>query len=142
MIYGLVIAVAALIFTSSVYNNFYHLTDPTLLSARIYLYGVMAVAIVGVLLFTRFESRNPFTSLLNALGNMSYSLYLFHTLFVGLSVLICINMTIIGELKLIFIFVFTLILTTLLSILSWKHIEMPAIKFGRRLSEKIKRGTI
>jgi peptidoglycan/LPS O-acetylase OafA/YrhL len=103
-------------------------------------YGILAILCVALALF----SKTPLlpktvTSFLNEYGEISYSIYLFHMLFIGVSAIAITRFEIYGSLqKLSFILAFTFFFSFLFSRLTYKYIELPSIKFGKILSETIK----
>jgi peptidoglycan/LPS O-acetylase OafA/YrhL len=101
-------------------------------------YGVIALFSLALSLFMRpYQISNKFVQLVNHYGEISYSIYLFHMLFIGLSVLIVINMGIYNaHLKFLFIFSFSVIGSYFLSVYTYKFIEIRSIAFARNTINK------
>lgn len=102
-------------------------------------FGVVALISVALALITKpVNRRNRFISVINKYGEVSYSIYLFHMLFVGIAALMVVNFEIYGGYpKLFFVFSFSLIGSYIFSIYSYKYIEKPCIEWGRQYSKKI-----
>lgn len=102
-------------------------------------YGVSAVACVALALFSAPPKLPTFLhSFFTKFGDISYSIYLFHMLFIGISVIVISRVGIHGNFqKLSFIFLFTMFFSYVFSILTYKFIEMPSINYGKELSEWI-----
>jgi peptidoglycan/LPS O-acetylase OafA/YrhL len=102
------------------------------------LYGILALATVFFALLTKpLTSRSKILDFIHSYGEVSYSIYLFHMLFVGMATLLVINLGIYGSgPKLLFILFFTLIGSYLFSIYTYRYIELPSIAMGRRLSKR------
>lgn len=100
-------------------------------------YGVMALACVAVTLLTnapRFDNR--LFRFIHNYGEISYSIYLFHMLFVGIAALLVINLKLVGDFqKMFFVANFVLIGSYLFSRLTYTYIEKPSIELGKRMSE-------
>ncbi|PCI59652.1 MAG: hypothetical protein COB35_10825 [Gammaproteobacteria bacterium] len=96
-------------------------------------YGFIALFCLFITLKTTTATRQTkFLVFLHEYGTISYSIYLFHMLFIGIGVLLIIHFEIYGDnLKLIFLVSFTLLGSYLFSKMSYKFIEMPSIKAGR-----------
>jgi len=103
------------------------------------MFGVFACILVGVVLFTNFQSlrANRLTDSLEFLGEISYSIYLYHSLFICLSVALLLHIDITGYwVKLLTFFTITLLGTLLISWLSYIGIERPSIKLAKKLTGK------
>lgn len=103
------------------------------------MFGIMACILVSVVLFTDFQKLKPnrFTSGLEFLGEISYSIYLYHSLFICLSVVVLLQLGITSYwLKLMSFFVITGLGTLLISWLSYIGVEKPSIKFARKITGK------
>ena len=100
------------------------------------LYGVVALTCVLLALFTRQpQKNNRFLNFVHKYGEISYSIYLFHMLFIGIAALLVINFEIYGKhQKLFFVLLFSLIGSYIFSKYTYRYIEQPSIAFGRRLS--------
>ena len=109
------------------------------LSSKWNVYGISAIISVFLALNMKpIQKENVITGLLTSYGEVSYSIYLFHMIFIGISVLLVVNAPIYGDtVKLSFIFLVTLLGSYFFSILSYKFVEMPSIKMGRKLSKAL-----
>ena len=127
-----------LLFISLITNGFIPLPDIPLLAERWNWYGGIAIISVYLVLITRFDLHNRMEAFLSHYGNISYSTYLYHNIFVGLSVLFMVNMGIHdGSLKLFLTFSFTLLATYVVASLSYRYIERPFIGIGRSMVKRI-----
>jgi len=89
-------------------------------------------------LVTEFNVNPSLKSFLKNYGDISYSTYLYHNLFLGISILLIKSFGIYGgHLKLGFVFLFTLIGTYFLANFSYKYIELPFLQYGRNIAKKI-----
>ena len=106
--------------------------------------GFSAIFVVLVVMFTRFNAERDNHSgwvyrFLMRYGEVSYSIYLYHMLFIAISVLIIINLGITTALiKVLFTLIFTLLGSFLLANYSYQWIELSGINYGRRLVLKQK----
>lgn len=100
------------------------------------LYGVVALTCVLLALFTRQpQKNNRFLNFVHKYGEISYSIYLFHMLFIGIAALLVINFEIYGKhQKLFFVLLFSLTGSYIFSKYTYRYIEQPSISLGRRLS--------
>jgi len=73
-------------------------------------------------------------------GEISYSTYLYHNIFIGASVLIIVNTGLYGdEIKLFFTFFLTLFFSYFAALYSYRYIELPRINLGRQLIKKLQK---
>ncbi|PWK53704.1 acyltransferase family protein [Pleionea mediterranea] len=103
------------------------------------MFGLFACLLVAVVLFTNFQTlkANRLTSSLEFLGEISYSIYLYHSLFICLSVVVLLQLGIIDYwLKLISFFAITLSGTLLVSWISYLSVERPSIKLAKKITRK------
>ncbi len=105
------------------------------------LYGVKALILLALALFTRpFEHSSKLLTFIHRYGEISYSIYLYHMMFIGLAVLFVNNYEIYGNIpKLFFILSFSLIGSYLFSIYSYNFTEKPAISFAKRYQKSRQR---
>lgn len=98
-----------------------------------HLCGLLAVLSVALALFSKpIRHRNRLMDYLDEYGEISYSIYLFHMLFVGAATLLVINFEIYAATsKLIFIMLISLAGSYLFSKYSYRLIEKPTIELGR-----------
>jgi len=97
-------------------------------------YGVIAVVCVSLALYTKpIKVQSIFFDILHRYGEISYSIYLYHMIFIGISVLFIVNFEIYGgDIKLFFVFINTLFGSYFFSLLTYKYIEQPSIALGKK----------
>jgi peptidoglycan/LPS O-acetylase OafA/YrhL len=106
-------------------------------------YIILAAIAVCIVLF--FEPKIPhfLKPKLMQLGEISYSLYLFHNLIISTILLLLINMSFTGGYIPFFtLLVLTILLSWIVSFLTYNHIEKPGIKAGRMLCDKLIKSTL
>ncbi len=102
--------------------------------------GVIAVLMVYVCVNMNLpEFDNPVARFLNWQGEISYSIYLFHNLFVGAWLILALQWAITGWERLAFIGIGTLACTFLVSQLSYRWVEKPGMDAGKRLTANMGR---
>jgi len=104
------------------------------------LYGVVSLICILLALLTKPPcNNNRLLNFMHEYGQISYSIYLFHMMFVGIAALLVVNFQIYGDSpKLFFILIFSLTGSYIFSKYTYLYIEQPFISFGRRLSEYYK----
>ncbi|MEN0038934.1 MAG: acyltransferase [Cellvibrio sp.] len=103
-------------------------------------FGLAAVVCVFFALFAEERTvKNPVLDFLSFYGEISYSVYLFHMMFVGAAVLLVIHLGITGGTeKLLFVLALSFVGSFVFSIFTYKYIEKPFIQLGRLLATKKK----
>lgn len=98
-------------------------------------FGLCAIFTVALaLVTTASNTTSRLARFLNLYGEISYSIYLFHMIFVGLAVLAIINLGIHGYFaKFIFVLMFALLGSYWLSLFTFKWVETPSILWGANL---------
>lgn len=97
-------------------------------------YTAAAILTVVVALMSNFKLPAVLEAFLKHYGTISYSVYLYHNLFVGLAVLVIVNAGIVGShQKLWFTFLMALVPSYVVAYLSYRYVEKPGIDLGRRL---------
>jgi len=122
-------------YESAIQNGILHLPDFPLL--RGYNNMLIIISVITVFLVYRTDSsRVPIKirRILHRYGEISYSTYLFHQLFIGASVLLFLHLGITGDIKPWFTLALTLPGTYAVASLSYRYIEQPSIALGRRLA--------
>lgn len=100
-------------------------------------YGLMSLLVVFVVLFSNIALPKPIGSLLKFYGEISYSLYLYHNLILGLLTVLYLHfLKELFLLKEIYFLVLTILLSTVVAYISFKHIELPSINYGKRAFKK------
>ncbi|MDO8179483.1 MAG: acyltransferase [Undibacterium sp.] len=102
-------------------------------------YGISAILCVALALFSKpLFLPNGIRFFMNEYGDISYSIYLFHMLFIGIAAIVVTRFGIFGSIqKLTFILGFSLFFSFWFSKLTYKLIELPSIEVGRKLSKKL-----
>ncbi len=101
-------------------------------------FGVCAVLVVGLALLTDVpKTKSRLDSFFMYYGEVSYSTYLFHMLFVGVSVVLLIDLNIHGYLeKLLLIFIITTVGSYYFSKITFVFLEKPSIALGASFFRK------
>ncbi len=138
---GIILLIFLFILAAAVKNNYFHLPKHIFYNKQLNwnLYGLLAILCVFVVLYTKFDIKESFiTRFLKQYGEISYSTYLYHNIFIGIAVLLIINFDLYGdEKKLFFTFTFTLFFSYFAAIYSYQYIELPGIRIGKQLIKKI-----
>lgn len=101
--------------------------------------GVFAVFAVSSLLFMKgdFKRGSIFTRPFYWLGEVSYSLYLYHNLLLGLLVILALNTNTPSILQYPWLnFIFALSTSCIVAKVSYEYVEKPFINIGKKLSAK------
>jgi len=109
----------------------------TLIPQKYISLGILSVITVGICLFSELHLQKNVAKLLSFLGKTSYSLYLYHNLFLGVFVLMIVRFEPVPFMPTAYLaFAFAMSLTLPTAYLSYRYIEKPAITSGRKLAEK------
>jgi peptidoglycan/LPS O-acetylase OafA/YrhL len=99
-------------------------------------YGLCGVALVSILLFSDIQLPAPFLKPALYLGKISYSLYLYHNLLIAVAVLGLIHFEIQGDwARTLWVCAWAFGGSLALAALSYRWIEEPAIRLGRRINQ-------
>ncbi|MCF6235352.1 MAG: acyltransferase [Gammaproteobacteria bacterium] len=143
MRWGIILLILLFTLAAAVKNNYFHLPKHIFYNQQLNwnLYGLLAILSVFVVLYTKFDIKESFiTRFLKQYGEISYSTYLYHNIFVGASVLIIVNTGLYGdEIKLFFTFFLTLFFSYFAALYSYRYIELPGINLGRQLIKKLQK---
>ncbi len=135
---GLGLSVLLVCLASAIRNDYIVFIDIPVISEKWNWYGLIAIAMVYLMLVTDFRSQGTVARLLKRYGEVSYSTYLYHNVFIGLSVLLMVNAGIeTGWLKILLTFWLTFAGSYLVAELSFRYVEMPSMQFGRRLAGRL-----
>jgi len=100
-------------------------------------YGIFAILTVFTVLIAKIHFHARIESFLKAYGEMSYSTYLYHNLFIGSAVLIEKETGIYNsDIKVPFVFFFAIACTYIAAKISYLYIEAPSNKFGHTITLK------
>lgn len=102
-------------------------------------FGLSALACVALALFSRTPALpGALRHWLAAGGEVSYSLYLFHMLFAALAAVVIVRLQIHGYVpRLLLTLVIMLPLSYVLAGLTYRHVERPSIRLGRRFAARL-----
>lgn len=122
---------------SAVRNDFVSLPqEMPFLTDKSNVYGICAL--LGVFLALNSKPVQPnsvVTRILTQYGEMSYSIYLFHMIFVGFATLLVVNFEIYGDSsKLAVVLLFAVLGSFMFAKLTYRYVELPSIAFGRKLA--------
>ena len=132
---ALVLLGACILGASAISQSFVRLPDLPMVSNKWNWYIGLGILAVFASLFTQARFHGAVERFLGHYGRISYSTYLFHNLFVGLSVLILIHSGITSGMgRLAFTFLFTVIGSFVVASASFKYVEAPFMRIGRQLS--------
>ena len=132
---AIILASGCLVSAIAIYSEFIKLPDlPFFGSKSVWSCGI-AVVMCFVVLNTKLVIRNKkVADFLHQYGTISYSTYLYHNLFVAISVLLIINFQIYDTwIRLMLTFFFTLFSSYAAAILSYNYVEKPSMNLGRYL---------
>jgi peptidoglycan/LPS O-acetylase OafA/YrhL len=97
--------------------------------------GLCGVALVSIVLFSDIQLPDPFLKPALYLGKISYSLYLYHNLLIAVAVLGLIHFEIQGDwTRTLWVCVWAFGGSLALAALSYRWIEEPAIRLGKRMN--------
>ena len=135
---GLALLILLISLASAIKNDYIVLPDLPLISDKWNWYGLLAIIMVYTVLITRFRVASSVRHFLKQYGEVSYSTYLLHNLFIGLSVLLIVHLEVHnGYLKLLLTFLLTFLGSYLLAIYSYRFIEQPSIRIGKRVAIRV-----
>ena len=140
---GIIMLIILTAMATAIANAYITLPDFPIISNIWNWFGGIGIITVYIALITNFNFHNKVELFLKHYGTISYSTYLYHNLFVAISVLIIINFNIYdGLTRIAFTFSLTLIATYVLATFSFNYIEKPFIVIGRNLLLGKKQKTI
>ena len=133
--YLLAMALSLFIFVSAVGNEILPLPNLVFISNIWNFYALAAILMVLLTIHMRFDLKGRLSQFFAGCGEISYSLYLYHNLFLGMSLLIYLKSGLISpEYKLFFLVLFTCVFSYITSRLSYSYIEKPSVAIGKRVS--------
>jgi len=134
--FGIACFAVLILLASLLSNNYIFAPDLLFLRDKKNLYGLIAIACVSLALYIKpINTQSKFLDFLLRYGQISYSIYLYHMIFIGISMLLIGHLDIHGStLKLHFMLIISLVGSYLFSLLSYKYIEEPSISLGNKLN--------
>ncbi len=136
---GIFFLLALVGIASAISNSYIVLPDFPIISNIWICIGVIAIIAVFIMLITQFDIHNKCELFLKHYGDISYSTYLYHNLFVATAVLLIIQLEIYNSsLRLFITLFFTLFASYGVASISYKYIEKPFIKIGRNIIKRNK----
>lgn len=138
---GVILLMVLTTMASGVRNNYIPLPQVPVIMDKFTWYGLASLATILICLKTDFKNKEmgAIGRFLHRYGETSYSTYLYHNVFIALTVLGVIHFGIVGLAKLFTIFCLTIIGTYWLAGISYQHIEKPFMDMAKQWS-KAKRG--
>jgi len=104
--------------------------------------GLISVATVFIVTVTVIELPSPISRFLNWCGNISYSTYLLHNLFISISILLILRLELSGgSERLALVLLITIPATYIASHYSYKAVESPGIKFAKLIEKSVRNRT-
>lgn len=133
-IHGTILLLILLLMVSGVRNEYIPLPQIPVILDKFTWYGLASVAVILIALIidskkAEFSRVDDFLTLY---GDISYSTYLYHNIFIALCVLCVLKFEITGQSKLFFIFFFTVIGTYWLARVSYRFVEKPYMDLARK----------
>jgi peptidoglycan/LPS O-acetylase OafA/YrhL len=106
-------------------------------------FGLCALFTVALALVTHPPTiTTRLARFLTLYGEISYSVYLFHMIFVGLAVILVVNFAVHAYLaQFFFILIFSLLGSYWLSLFTFKWIERPSVSLGAKLANSLKKNS-
>lgn len=102
-------------------------------------FGSISVVMTAIVLFAEVNSiKGKLRKFFTHYGDISYSTYLYHNIFIAISAIIIVRFNIEIEYRSAMTFILTLICTYMLAVVSHKWVEMPSIVVGRNVAKKFK----
>jgi peptidoglycan/LPS O-acetylase OafA/YrhL len=142
----LLYAIAVALFLSALYVRMHGNSLPILpgawnqfMSKNAIYYGLIAIAAVAII--SRVDADlwpERIRSFLIRQGEISYSIYLFHSVFVVLGYVLIVTFQPVGWTRVLIIYPFVIVGTGLLASASYALVEHPGIQFGRRLERLVR----
>ncbi len=133
-VFSMVVFILLILLASLLSNHYITAPDIFFLRSRGHLYGLIAIACVFLALFTKpIVTKCKAFDILYNYGQISYSIYLYHMIFAGISILLIMQLGIQDtSIQLMFTLINTVIGSYLFSLLTYKYIEEPSISLGKR----------
>lgn len=105
-------------------------------------FGSVGVVMVATVLFARVpRSHGPLARFGRHYGDISYSTYLFHNIFVAIAVIAIVHLKIPAAAQTVFVFLVAVTGTYFLAVASYRWVEVPSIAAGKRLARRKDRRT-
>jgi peptidoglycan/LPS O-acetylase OafA/YrhL len=135
---GVTLATLLVVATIFLSNGLIALPDYPVISNLWNWYGLLSILLVFLTLNVNVKIPFKVARFLKYYGTISFSTYLYHNLFVAISVLFFLNVyPIQGELRFIFTLFVTLVFSYFSAGYSYNYIEKPFIELSRKISKKM-----
>ncbi|BFT29619.1 hypothetical protein D210916BOD24_07950 [Alteromonas sp. D210916BOD_24] len=122
---------------SIVTNQFVNIPNVPVLSNTWIMLGLIALAVVAVILFSEIKLPKFITNQFFKLGEFSYSFYLYHNLFIGCAVLFLIQFNIVdAALRYLVVIMIGGVLSLYVAYKSYLHVELPFMKIGSKIANR------
>jgi peptidoglycan/LPS O-acetylase OafA/YrhL len=134
---GCLTLVSFIFLASAITNSYITLPDLPLISNKWNWYGGIAIVCVFISLIIKVDMHNKIEIFLKHYGTISYSTYLYHNIFIAISVLFIVNFKIYdSNLKFLITISFTLVCSYIVASMSYVYIEKPSILLGRNIIKR------
>jgi len=121
-------------------NSYVRLPNWPLISSMSNWNVLLSVVVIYLVLFSDFKFSTSMEDFFLEYGNISYSTYLYHNLFIGSSVLVLIYFQVENPIfNLSFVLISSLFLTYYAAQISYRMIELPSIALGRTILRALPR---
>jgi len=135
--FGFSLLISFILLASLLENDYVTLPELPILSGKWNWYGGLAILCVFISLFMKINIHNKLEIFLTQYGTISYSTYLYHNIFIAISVLLIIEFEIYDSiLRCLMTLIMTLICSYIVASISYKYIEKPSILLGRYFLKK------
>lgn len=123
---------------SIIRNEFIQLPPLPVISNIWVMLGLISILVVGIAMFSDIRLPKRVTGKLFKYGEFSYSVYLYHNLFIGLAVLLLVNLNINDAIaRYAVVFFLGGIVSSYVASLSYRFIELPFMKLGSSIAKRI-----
>ncbi len=120
---------------SAVTNQFIDIPNIPVISNQWIMLGLIALSVVACILFSEIKLPKFFTRQFFKLGELSYSLYLYHNLLIGFAVLVLIKLNVTdGIARYLLVLILGGGVSVFVAYRSYLHVELPFMRIGSRLS--------
>lgn len=133
-----VLVITFFVVTSLVSNGLITFSNWPIISNLWIFLGLSSISLVAIILFSNIDLPKTLSLFFYKYGEISYSVYLYHNLLIGVAVLLLIQFEVFNPyVRLGIVIFFGGVLGYYIAQLSYKYIELPSIGFGRKLNQKL-----